>query len=105
MASSKSPVAAGVGIDLPFVIPGFQEYSVELQIPLLRFDDKKDRTVGRKMRLLDERAVAEPRDCLNPIWGRRRSTCNQNLFCQRRFKAFNSYILKKPVGPLIWTCR
>ena len=33
-----------------------------------RRDDKKERTVARKGRLLDERAVAEPSNCLNPIW-------------------------------------
>jgi hypothetical protein len=47
------------------------------------------RTVARKGRLLDERAVAEPRHCLNPMWAADDPHATGILFRQTRFKAIN----------------
>jgi hypothetical protein len=48
--------------NLPIVIPGFQEWSAEPQIPRLRFGMTKGE--GRSK----ERVVAEPRHLSKPIW-------------------------------------
>ena len=66
-------------------------------------DDKKERTVARKGRLLDERAVAEPRHCLNPIWAADVYMQPEFYSAKRASKQSTSYILKRPVAPLIWT--
>jgi hypothetical protein len=46
--------------------------------------------------LLDERAVAEPRHCLNPIWTADDPHATRILFRQARFKAINKLHPKKP---------
>ena len=91
-------------IHLPFVIPGFQEYSVEPQIRSAALGMTKRRGPWeRKGRLLDERAVAEPRNCLNPIWAADDLHPTRIYSAKRASKQSTSYILKKPVAPLIWT--
>ena len=91
-------------INLAFVIPGFQEYSVEPQIRSAALGMTKRRGPwARKGRLLDERAVAEPRNCLNPIWAADDLHPTRIYSAKRASKQSTSYILKKPVAPLIWT--
>ncbi len=59
--------------------------------------------MARKGRLLDERAVAEPRNCLNPIWAADDLHATRIYSAKRASKQSTSYILKKPVAPPIWT--
>ncbi len=57
----------------------------------------------RKGRLLEERAVAEPRRCLNPILAPDDLHATRIYSAKRASKGSTSYILKKPVAPLVWT--
>jgi len=59
--------------------------------------------VAKKGRLLDERAVAEPRNCLNPIRAADDLHATRIYSAKRASKQSTSYIVKKPVAPLIWT--
>jgi hypothetical protein len=51
--------------------------------------------VAKKGRLLDERAVAEPRHCLSPIWAADDLHATRTYSAKRASKQSTSYILKK----------
>ena len=92
-------------INLPFVIPGFQQYSVEPQIRSAALGMTKRRGPWEsKGRLLDERAVAEPRTLSEIQFGQQTIYIQPELYSAKRAsKQSTSYILKKPVAPLSWT--